>query len=108
MTNPGTDFSPTELKAFLDLGQAIVVDVREPDEFRAGHIPGAINHPLSRFDPARLPDPGSRRLILNCGVGGRSAKALAACQAARAVVDGHLAGGLKAWAAAGLPLATGA
>jgi rhodanese-related sulfurtransferase len=108
MATTGTDFTPLEVKAFLDLGQALVIDVREPEEFRAGHIPGAMNHPLSRFDPAMLPDPGSRRLILNCGVGGRSAKALAACQAARAVVDGHLAGGLNAWKAAGLPVETGA
>jgi rhodanese-related sulfurtransferase len=108
MATTGTDFSAQEVKALLDLGQAIVVDVREPQEFEAGHIPGAINLPLSRFDPARLPIAGARRLILNCGVGGRSAKALAACQAARAAVDGHLAGGLNAWKVAGFPLATGA
>jgi rhodanese-related sulfurtransferase len=32
-----------------------VVDVREADEYARGHIPGAINQPLSRFDPARVP-----------------------------------------------------
>ncbi len=102
------DIGATALAALLEAGDALVVDVREPHEFAAAHIPGALNLPLSRFSPAQLPDAQGRRLVLNCAAGGRSARALAACEAARAVVDGHLAGGIGAWAAAGLPLARGA
>ncbi len=101
------DIDPRTLADLLERNMALVVDVREPDEFAAGHISGAINLPLSRFDPAELPRAEGRRLILNCAAGGRSAKALAACDAARASVDGHLAGGIGAWKAAGLPLEIG-
>jgi len=74
----------------------VLVDVREPAEFAAERIAGAINHPLSRFDPALLP---AGRVILHCGVGKRSAMAMARCDAAVT----HMAGGLAAWKAAGLP-----
>lgn len=102
------DIDPQSLAQMLDRGEALLVDVREPDEFRADHIAGAINLPLSRFDPSQLPQGHGRKLILNCAAGGRSGKALAACDSARAAVDGHLAGGIGAWRAAGLPLVTGA
>jgi rhodanese-related sulfurtransferase len=102
------DISPARLAALLEAGEALVIDVREPHEFAAGHIAGARNLPLSRFDPAALPDPEGRRLVLSCAAGGRSARALAACEAARASVDGHLVGGLGAWASAGLPVVRGA
>lgn len=102
------DIDALSLARWLESGAAMLVDVREPDEFAAGHIAGAINLPLSRFDPAQLPDRKGRKLILNCAAGGRSGKALAACDAARAAVDGHLAGGISAWKSAGLPIVTGA
>ena len=44
-----------ELRDALNAGTVAVVDVREPNEFEAGRIPGAINLPLSRFDYADLP-----------------------------------------------------
>ena len=47
-----------EFEAFaeaVDAGEVAVVDVREPHEFAAGHIPVAVNLPLSRFDPQELP-----------------------------------------------------
>lgn len=83
---------------------ALVVDVREPDEFRAGHIPGAINVPLSTFDASQLPDAGNRTLVLSCAGGRRSAMALDKCAAAQAEVDTHLAGGFSEWKRAGLPI----
>jgi len=53
---------------------AAIVDVREPHEYAAGHVPGAVNLPLSRFSPAALPKSGP--VVLICQAGGRSAKAL--------------------------------
>ncbi|HRK25305.1 MAG TPA: rhodanese-like domain-containing protein [Beijerinckiaceae bacterium] len=59
-------------------GSHAIVDVREAGEFASGHVPGAINMPLSRFDATRLPS--DRPVILMCLSGGRSARALAACR----------------------------
>lgn len=83
-------------------GSAIVVDVREPGEFAGGHIPGAINLPLSRFDPGQLPKAKDKRIVLNCAGGIRSAKALKMCS--DIPVDTHLKGGMGAWNRAGLPV----
>ena len=96
------DFSPAELNDALARGEAVLVDVREPQEFAAAHIVGAVLQPLSSFDPAALP---RGAIILQCGVGKRSRMAAELCARAGVAVAGHLAGGLSAWAAAGLPLA---
>lgn len=98
------EVSAQELAAMLGSESALVVDVREADEFAAGHIPGAINMPLSTFQPSRLPDPPGRKLVLTCLGGKRSAMALEKCSVAQAAVDTHLAGGFGAWKAAGLPI----
>ena len=99
------EVSAQELDAMLRSGDALVVDVREADEFAAGHIPGAINMPLSDFQPSSLPNPEGRTLVLNCLGGKRSAMALEKCGVAQAAVDTHLAGGFGAWQAARLPVA---
>jgi rhodanese-related sulfurtransferase len=93
-----------ELHAMINAGQALVVDVREVDEFAAGHIPGAVNMPLSTFQASKLPHPEGRVLILNCLGGKRSGMALDKCAVAQAKVDTHLAGGFGAWVQAGLPV----
>ena len=93
-----------ELDAMLRSGTAVVVDVREADEFAAGHIPGAINMPLSTFQPSALPDTPGKKLVLACLGGKRSAMALDKCGMAEAAVDTHLAGGFGAWQSAGLPV----
>jgi rhodanese-related sulfurtransferase len=65
-----------ELKTALDEG-AVVIDVREPEEYAAGHVPGAALVPLATV-PQRLDDlPGTRPLYVVCAVGGRSAQAVA-------------------------------
>ena len=93
------------LSAMAGANQAVIVDVREPGEFAAGHIPGAINMPLSTFQPAALPAHPGKMLVLACQGGKRSGMALDACAAAQSAVDTHLAGGFGAWVAAGLPVA---
>ena len=98
-----------ELAELLRANAALVIDVREADEFADGHIPGAVNMPLSTFQPTKLPDPGGKRLVLTCLGGKRSAMALDKCGAVEApactdLADTHLAGGFNAWASAGLPV----
>lgn len=98
------EITAQELDSLLQAGEALVVDVRERDEFAAGHIPGAVNLPLSTFQASQLPHPEGKRLILNCLGGKRSGMALDKCAVAQAQVDTHLAGGFGAWAQAGLPV----
>jgi rhodanese-related sulfurtransferase len=92
-----------ELQAMLTAGTVTLVDVREPNEFAAEHIAGAVNLPLSSFDPAALPRVPGRVTVLQCAGGKRSGMALDRCATAEAAADTHLAGGLGAWKAAGLP-----
>ena len=98
------EIDAAKLQALLAADAAIVIDVREPDEFAAEHIAGATNLPLSRFDAALLPDAGARTMVLQCAGGKRSAMALEKCGVAQAAVDTHLAGGFGAWQAARLPI----
>jgi rhodanese-related sulfurtransferase len=79
----------------VDAKSCVVVDVREPHEYAMGHIPGAINLPLSRFSPRELP--GGKRVILVCQAGGRSAKALQAALGAGLTEICHYAPGTGGW-----------
>lgn len=77
---------------------ALMLDVREPDEWAAGHIPGATHTPLGVLDPAAVPT--DRVVIAACRSGNRSGKAAARLLAAGVDVR-DLAGGMQAWAAHG-------
>ena len=98
------EISPVELSELLAAGTVTLVDVREPDEFAAGHIDGAVNMPLSTFDAAAVPVTPGKTTILQCAGGKRSGMALDRCATAQAAIDTHLGGGLGAWKAAGLPV----
>ena len=97
-----TSFTATEIAERHQAGEVVLVDVREPSEFAAGHIEGAVLVPLSSFDPAALPQ---GQLVLYCAVGRRSAVAAESCRKAGVPVLGHLGGGLQEWVGAGLKLA---
>ncbi|WP_084143501.1 rhodanese-like domain-containing protein [Methylocapsa acidiphila] len=91
-----------ELKQGLADGSILLVDVREPNEFAAGRIPGATLNPLQKFDPTILPKEPGKRVVLSCRAGGRSLKALELAQAAgRGDVTAHYPGGFDGWAKAG-------
>lgn len=101
------DLTPAQVKAALDAQQILLIDVREPAEFAEERIAGATNIPLSTFDPAALPEAGGKTIVLQCAGGKRSAMAVGKCQQANQVIETHLAGGLMAWKAAGLPTVSG-
>ncbi|GAA0569338.1 rhodanese-like domain-containing protein [Rhizomicrobium electricum] len=98
------NLEPAEVADLLGKNEIMLIDVREPAEYASAHIKGAVLVPLSQFDPHTLPGAGQKRIVLHCGVGGRSARAVAACQAAGIAVDSHMRGGIQAWMAAGLPV----
>jgi rhodanese-related sulfurtransferase len=97
------NLTPAELAKGLGEGRYLLVDVREPAEFDAGHIEGAVPFPLSTFDPAALPDPDGKAIVFQCAGGVRSARAAEAAMAAGVPANRHLAGGINAWKSAGLP-----
>ncbi len=86
-------------------GEITVVDVREPHEFAAGHVPGAVSLPLSRFDPRDLPAGTDNSVVIMCQAGGRSRKALSQAHAAGRNDLKHYPGGMAQWRAQGGHLA---
>ena len=98
--------SRDELKKGLADGSIDLVDVREPNEFGDGHIPGATLNPLQSFDPSALPpQQAGRRIVLSCRSGKRSLVALErAHEAGRTDIKAHYAGGMLDWNAAGEPV----
>ena len=86
---------------------AIIVDVREPDEWAAGHIPGAILIPLGEL-PSRLGDvPPNRPIVVVCRSGNRSAQGRDILIGAGFPAVTSLDGGMNDWEVAGLPIETG-
>jgi rhodanese-related sulfurtransferase len=101
-----------EAQALLRAGEALLIDVREPDEFAAAHIPQAISMPLGQVDGllGRADLPAGRTLIFQCLKGGRGGQACAiASQAGHSAGRSvrNLAGGIEGWQAAGLPVVGG-
>ena len=88
-----------ELEAVCKNGDCLIVDVREPQEFAGGRVPGARNMPLSRFNPNELPQ--DKPIILICQAGGRSARALDACRSAGLTQVRHYKPGTGGWIARG-------
>lgn len=95
---------PEDVDRRLHRRQAVLVDIREPDEFARRHVRGALSRPLSSFEQAHLKLEPGKNVIFTCRTGMRTG---ANCQRLAAVVDGPayvLDGGVDAWAAAGLPV----
>ena len=97
------EVAPAVVAGWIAQGKAVLVDVREPDEFARERIAGARLMPVSAFDPrAAATFAGGRTLVVHCRSGRRSQDACR--QAARALVDAvSMAGGIEAWKSAGLP-----
>jgi rhodanese-related sulfurtransferase len=91
------DLDREEVARGLQDGSILLVDVREPHEFAAGHIPGSMSLPLSTFDAADLPVAEGRRIVFSCTAGVRSVHAIQIAQAAGRDVREHYRGGFKDW-----------
>ena len=96
-----------QVAAGLRAGRMLLVDVREPNETALESFPEAVIVPLSGFDPAAIPDPQGKQVVFACRSGRRSVTASLAAQDQGYPYKSHLAGGIIAWKAAGLPTKTG-
>ena len=99
------EISPQETAAALDRGDTLLIDVRDPGEWQEGHIPGATNFSRGTVEleiEGAAPDL-SMPIITHCGGGGRSALAAESLQRMGYTNVKSMAGGFKAWKAAGLP-----
>ncbi|GIP41414.1 Zn-dependent hydrolase [Paenibacillus sp. J31TS4] len=94
---------PEEAASRLEKGEVLLIDVRNAEEWKNGHIPGAKHLPLGRL-PARLGelDPG-QPIVVQCQSGSRSAIAASVLQAAGFADVSNLTGGFAGWQRAGLP-----
>lgn len=100
--------SPAEVAAWRAADDAVIVDVREQNEWNQAHIPGAVLMPLSSFDPAKIPDAGGKHLVFHCKSGVRCG--MAAEKAIAAGFKGRIArleGGILGWARAGYDIEQG-
>jgi len=93
-----------EATHLINREDALVVDVRDPGEYGAGHILGARNVPLSRLDDGELLKRKDRPVIVYCEGGERAGKAIAALRRQGFTRVANLSGGLRAWQQAGLPV----
>jgi rhodanese-related sulfurtransferase len=101
MSSPIPEVSVAQAADAAAADSVLLLDVREDDEWAAGHAPAAVHMPLSQLDVTSVP--ADRSVVAVCRSGNRSGKAAAAL--AEAGVDVvNMAGGMNAWAAAGLPV----
>jgi rhodanese-related sulfurtransferase len=92
------------LRTWLDRDEAVLIDVREPDEYAREHIPGARLVPLSGFNPSDFESDPAKIGVFHCGSGARTAN-----EASRILKTGfgevyQLSGGIQGWKQAGLPV----
>ncbi len=100
-----TSISAVELHKRRESGAApVVIDVRTPDEYASGHIPGAVNVPFDQVAQRIAEIDAPHGVALYCMVGPRARKGESALLAAGYEKIFHLEGGLAAWQAADLPV----
>lgn len=100
---PAPKITVGDARSLLDAGEAILVDVREPHEWDAGHAPEAQHIPIGSLDASALP--ADKQIICTCrggGRGGRAAKALRE----QGLSAFNLEGGMTGWSRVGQPLVT--
>ena len=102
----GSGLSPQDMVQLMNREKAVVIDVCEPDEFARGHVVGAKNLPLGELEAklSQVAKNKSNPVVMVCQVGARSARAAATAKKLGYENVQSLAGGLKAWQAANMPI----
>jgi rhodanese-related sulfurtransferase len=105
MTTALKPLKPDDVAARLKAGAAVLIDIREPDEFARAHVKGAQSRPLSGFETAHLKIEPGQDVIFTCRSGMRTG---ANCDRLASRINGQafvLEGGLDGWTQAGHPVA---
>ena len=102
----GSGLSPQDMVQLMNREKAVVIDVCSPEEFAQGHVIGAKNLPLGELEAklAQVVKNKATPVVMVCQVGARSARAAATAQKLGYENVQSLAGGLKAWQAANMPV----
>jgi rhodanese-related sulfurtransferase len=87
-----------------DRADVVILDVREQEEWDAGHIPGALFIPMSEIQGRLSEVPEDKTVIVQCRSGNRSSQVTDYLQQQGFTNIRNMAGGLNAWQAAGLPV----
>jgi rhodanese-related sulfurtransferase len=104
----GGAITPNEAVRLINREKAVVIDVCEPAEFAAAHVAGARSIPLGSLEGSKdLPANKTLPLVVVCASGVRSARAVALLRKAGFANAQSLAGGLRAWREANLPVDSG-
>jgi rhodanese-related sulfurtransferase len=103
------EIKPGEAVQMINHQDAVVLDVREPAEYSAGHILNAVNVPVAALDEriGELDSIRGRPVIVCCRTGPRAARASALLRRKDFTNVSKLSGGMLAWESAGLPLSKG-
>ncbi len=103
-----TAISPETVHRWIGDGEAVLVDVREADELAQSYLEEAVHVPMSAFDPELIPVDTGKKVVFICAQGARSEQMGQYVVAQGILTEAYnMAGGLIAWAEAGLPLKTG-
>lgn len=101
----GDAVSPAEAVNLINREKAVLIDVREPDEYAAGHAQGARNVPLGQLEGAKgLPSNKALPVVVLCATGARARRAVGMLRKAGHEKAVALAGGTAAWREASLPI----
>lgn len=105
----GMTVSPQQLSRLVNEQQAAIIDLREPAEFRKGHIVGSLNIPFAKIDErwGELEQRREQPLILVCKIGQMASAAGKKLNAKKFPHVYRLSGGISEWQGAQLPLTKG-
>lgn len=95
----------SEAVRLMNREKAVVVDIREPADYAAGHVTGSRNVPLAQLEQSReLPTNKALPVVVVCATGARAGRAVSVLRKLGHAGAVGLAGGLAAWREAGLPV----
>ena len=103
--DPATIGQVALLERMEDADAPLVLDVRTPEEYESGHVPGAVNLPYDQLAGrlGELDAPEDREIVVYCERGGRAGRAESTLREAGYTAVRHLEGDMSGWRAAGLP-----
>ena len=101
------EIEPASAQDMVNKGEAILIDVREPKEYKELNIAAATLIPLGEVSAAKLPEASGKTIIVHCRSGKRSAMAIDRLEKSGVGNLINLRGGIMAWHKAGLPTQAG-